>query len=157
MADLLKAIILGIVEGVTEFLPVSSTGHLLLCQRWMGLDLDDGFWSMFAIFIQIGAIAAVVVFFRERILGLLRGQPERLLTPLEISQSARAGVAKGAVGAGGGGGGGGGGVGGGGGGGGRGGGGRSMRWGTPMGIRTITRTCWRMTRRRRRRSGGTRS
>src|ERR671912_569346 len=92
MPDLLKAIILGIVEGVTEFLPVSSTGHLLLCERWMGLKLDDGFWSMFTVFIQIGAIAAVVVYFRERILELLRGQPERRLTPLEISASARPGV-----------------------------------------------------------------
>ena len=89
MPNLLVAIILGIVEGVTEFLPVSSTGHLLLCQRWMGVDLDDGFWSMFTIFIQIGAIGAVVVYFHERILGLLRGNPERLLTPLEISQSAK--------------------------------------------------------------------
>jgi undecaprenyl-diphosphatase len=89
MPNLLVAIILGIVEGVTEFLPVSSTGHLLLCQRWIGVDLDDGFWSMFTIFIQIGAIAAVVVYFHERILGLLRGNPERLLTPLEISRSAK--------------------------------------------------------------------
>ena len=88
MPDLLRAIVLGIVEGVTEFLPVSSTGHLVLCERWMGMDLHDEFWSMFTIFIQIGAIAAVVVFFRGRILELLRGQPERLLTPLEISASA---------------------------------------------------------------------
>ena len=92
MHDLLVAIILGVVEGVTEFLPVSSTGHLLLCERWMGLNLEGGFWSMFTIFIQIGAIAAVVVYFRERILELLRGQPERRLTPLEISASARPGV-----------------------------------------------------------------
>jgi undecaprenyl-diphosphatase len=90
MPDLLKVLILGVVEGVTEFLPISSTGHLLLCQRWMNMDLDDGFWRMFTIFIQIGAIAAVVVYFRERIFGLLRGQPERRLTPLEISASARA-------------------------------------------------------------------
>ena len=89
MPDLLVAIILGIVEGVTEFLPVSSTGHLLLCERWMGLRLENGFWSMFTIFIQIGAIAAVVVYFRGRILELLRGQPERKLTPLEISQTTR--------------------------------------------------------------------
>jgi undecaprenyl-diphosphatase len=101
MPDLLIAIILGIVEGVTEFLPVSSTGHLLLCERWMGLRLEDGFWSMFTIFIQIGAIAAVAVYFRERILGLLGGQPERRLTPLEISQTAR-GAAQGAAHAGGG-------------------------------------------------------
>ena len=89
MPDLLVAIILGIVEGITEFLPISSTGHLLLCERWMGLRLEDGFWSMFTIFIQIGAIAAVVVYFRARILELLRGHPERRLTPLEISQTAR--------------------------------------------------------------------
>jgi undecaprenyl-diphosphatase len=96
MPDLLVAIILGVVEGVTEFLPISSTGHLLLCERWMGLRLEDGFWSMFTIFIQIGAIAAVVVYFRARILELLRGQPERKLTPLEISQTTR-GVAHGAA------------------------------------------------------------
>ena len=93
MPELLKAIVLGVVEGVTEFLPISSTGHLLLCERWMGMDLDDRFWSMFTIFIQIGAIAAVVVFFRARLTGLLRGQPERLLTPLEISANARAAAA----------------------------------------------------------------
>ena len=90
MPDLLRAIILGIVEGITEFLPISSTGHLVLCERWMGIDLHDDFWSMFTIFIQIGAIAAVVVFFRARLLELLRGQPERLLTPLEISANATA-------------------------------------------------------------------
>ena len=89
MPDLLIAIVLGIVEGVTEFLPVSSTGHLLLCERVMGMDLDSGFWNTFTIFIQIGAIAAVVVYFRERILELLRGRPERQLTPLEISASAK--------------------------------------------------------------------
>jgi undecaprenyl-diphosphatase len=90
LPDLLKAIVLGIVEGVTEFLPISSTGHLVLCERWMGIELHDGFWSMFTIFIQIGAIAAVVVYFRRRLLELLRGQPERLLTPLEISEAATA-------------------------------------------------------------------
>ena len=90
MYDLLLAIVLGVVEGVTEFLPVSSTGHLLLAQRWMGINLEDGFWSMFIVFIQIGAIAAVVVYFRKRILGLLTGRSERVLTPLEISANARA-------------------------------------------------------------------
>ena len=57
------------------------------------LTSSDGFWSMFTIFIQIGAIAAVVVYFRARLLELLRGQPERRLTPLEISQSATAAAA----------------------------------------------------------------
>src|SRR5215208_6687175 len=74
MNDLWKAIILGIVEGLTEFVPISSTGHLLLCERWMGIDLDnDAFWRMFAIFIQIGAILAVVVYFRHKIVQLISG------------------------------------------------------------------------------------
>jgi undecaprenyl-diphosphatase len=73
MMELLQVILLGIVEGLTEFLPVSSTGHLLLCERWMGLDLDGSpFWKMFTVVIQIGAIAAVVVYFRKRIVDLLR-------------------------------------------------------------------------------------
>jgi undecaprenyl-diphosphatase len=73
---LVQAIILGIVEGVTEFLPISSTGHLALCQRWMGLGSANHFWRTFAIFIQIGAILAVVVCFRNRLLDLL-GRPRQ--------------------------------------------------------------------------------
>ncbi|MCC7349806.1 MAG: undecaprenyl-diphosphate phosphatase [Phycisphaerales bacterium] len=88
MTELWYAIILGIVEGITEFLPISSTGHLLLCQRWMGISMDDSFWKMFAIFIQIGAILAVVVYFRERIFQLLKRSRRGQLvaaTPLEVS------------------------------------------------------------------------
>jgi undecaprenyl-diphosphatase len=73
MRDLLWAVLLGVVEGVTEFLPVSSTGHLLLCEQLMG-ERDPAriaFWKAFTIFIQIGAIAAVVVYFRRRIVELL--------------------------------------------------------------------------------------
>lgn len=74
MPDLLIAIVLGIVEGVTEFLPVSSTAHLVLAERLFRIDLEnDPFWKMFTVFIQIGAIAAVVVYFRDRIIALLRG------------------------------------------------------------------------------------
>jgi undecaprenyl-diphosphatase len=73
MLELFRAMVLGIVEGVTEFLPISSTGHLLLCEKWMGIDLDnDPFWKLFAVFIQIGAILAVVVYFRQRLAALLR-------------------------------------------------------------------------------------
>ena len=91
MPELLKAILLGIVEGVTEFLPVSSTGHLMLCEKWMGLDLDQpgSFWKTFTVFIQIGAIMSVVVFFRGRIMDLLRGKREGARTPLEVSLAAR--------------------------------------------------------------------
>jgi undecaprenyl-diphosphatase len=72
MNDLLKAVILGVVEGVTEFLPISSTGHLLLCGRWMGIDLKtDPFWKMFIIVIQFGAILSVLVYFARRIVDLL--------------------------------------------------------------------------------------
>jgi undecaprenyl-diphosphatase len=88
--DLLVAIILGVVEGVTEFLPVSSTGHLVLCERWLGIDLErDPFWKMFTVFIQIGAIASVVVYFRQRIISLLRGRNAPQPTPLEASAIVR--------------------------------------------------------------------
>ena len=73
MGELGKAIILGIVEGLTEFIPVSSTGHLLLCEKWMSIHLNDPFWKMFTVFIQIGAILAVVVYFRHKIVQLLSG------------------------------------------------------------------------------------
>ena len=96
MPEVIKAILLGIVEGVTEFLPVSSTGHLLLLERWMGLERNPEFWKMFVVVIQIGAIAAVAVYFRERIMELLRGRPERKLTPLEISAHSQVLAAAGA-------------------------------------------------------------
>jgi undecaprenyl-diphosphatase len=62
MSDVLRAVILGIVEGVTEFLPVSSTGHLLLAERFF--DLGEGnFWNSFTVLIQLGAILAIVVIY----------------------------------------------------------------------------------------------
>ena len=73
MKELFWSILLGIVEGVTEFLPISSTGHLLLVQRWLGINLDepDSFWKMFTVVIQFGAILSVLVYFRTRIVGLV--------------------------------------------------------------------------------------
>ena len=62
MSDTLRAVILGIIEGVTEFLPVSSTGHLLLAERFFDLG-EDNFWKSFAILIQLGAILAIVVIY----------------------------------------------------------------------------------------------
>src|ERR1700704_5667992 len=62
MSDALRAVILGIVEGVTEFLPVSSTGHLLLAEQFF--DLGEGsFWKSFAVLIQLGAILGIVAIY----------------------------------------------------------------------------------------------
>jgi undecaprenyl-diphosphatase len=65
MTDLLAALLLGIIEGITEFLPISSTGHLLIAQHWLGHRSD-----LFNIAIQAGAILAVVLIYRERLLQL---------------------------------------------------------------------------------------
>jgi undecaprenyl-diphosphatase len=62
ISDMLRAVILGVVEGVTEFLPVSSTGHLLLAGRFFNLGEDD-FWKSFDILIQLGAILAIVALY----------------------------------------------------------------------------------------------
>ncbi len=62
--DFLQAVILGVVEGLTEFLPVSSTGHLTIVEKLLGLPIDDDTVTAFTAVIQMGAIAAVIVFFR---------------------------------------------------------------------------------------------
>lgn len=64
--DILKAVFLGVVEGVTEFLPVSSTGHLLLAERIFNLDTEN-FWKSFAVLIQLGAILAILVIYFQRL------------------------------------------------------------------------------------------
>ena len=65
MFDFVDAIILGIIEGITEFLPISSTGHLIIANEWFSF--EENFMEMFNIVIQAGAILAVVVFFFERV------------------------------------------------------------------------------------------
>lgn len=65
MWDIIKAIILGIVEGLTEFLPVSSTGHLILVNQW--LSFSEEFTFLFDIVIQLGAIISVIIYFRKDI------------------------------------------------------------------------------------------
>lgn len=63
MLEALKVIILGIVEGITEWLPVSSTGHMILLNEFVKLDVSKEFWDMFLVVIQLGAILAVVLIF----------------------------------------------------------------------------------------------
>ena len=68
MYDYLLSVFLGIVEGLTEFLPVSSTAHLRICEALLHIDLHDGFWKMYTIVIQLGAILALPVYFWGRIM-----------------------------------------------------------------------------------------
>jgi undecaprenyl-diphosphatase len=80
MSDALRAVILGIIEGVTEFLPVSSTGHLLLAERFFGLGAGD-FWNSFTVLIQLGAILAIVVIYFTKLwqvaLGMFSNPDDR--------------------------------------------------------------------------------
>ncbi|MCR5053833.1 MAG: undecaprenyl-diphosphate phosphatase [Lachnospiraceae bacterium] len=63
MIEILKAILFGVVEGVTEWLPVSSTGHMILLDQFVKLDVSPEFWKMFEVVIQLGAIMAVVILY----------------------------------------------------------------------------------------------
>lgn len=67
MIEFLKAVLFGIVEGVTEWLPVSSTGHLILLDEFVKLDVSDAFYEMFQVVIQLGAILAVIVLFFHKL------------------------------------------------------------------------------------------
>lgn len=78
--EILKAIILGIVEGLTEFLPVSSTGHLILVNQFV--TFDEQFTKMFDVFIQFGAILAVILFFRKKLFNVF--DENRKFNPVTI-------------------------------------------------------------------------
>ena len=67
MLDFIKVILLGIIEGVTEWLPVSSTGHMILLEEVLKLGVSEEFWNMFLVVIQLGAILAVVVLYFPRL------------------------------------------------------------------------------------------
>ncbi len=88
---ILIAVLLGIVEGLTEYLPVSSTGHLVLAGHWLGLRDDDPATSSFEVVVQLGAVLAVVAHYRvllgERVRGLASGDPraKQLLAALAIA------------------------------------------------------------------------
>jgi undecaprenyl-diphosphatase len=86
------SVLLGVVEGLTEFLPVSSTAHLRIAEALMHIDLSSGYWKMYTIVIQLGAILCLPVYFRERILKFLatfpkgeRGDRTVLTHPLSLT------------------------------------------------------------------------
>ena len=67
MPDIIKVIILGIVEGITEWLPISSTGHMILVENFLRLSVSESYWNMFLVVIQLGAILAVVFLYFPRL------------------------------------------------------------------------------------------
>jgi len=91
MNDYLLSILLGAIEGLTEFLPVSSTAHLRIAEALFQIDLGNGFWKMYTVVIQLGAILALTAFFWRRILKFLgtfprgaRGDRTVLTHPLSL-------------------------------------------------------------------------
>jgi len=75
VTDYILAIVLGVVEGLTEFLPVSSTAHLRIVEVLLGLDLADPYWKTFSVVIQLGAILCLPIYFRDRITAFVRTFP----------------------------------------------------------------------------------
>jgi undecaprenyl-diphosphatase len=71
----IQSVLLGIVEGLTEFLPVSSTAHLRIAEAAMRIPLDDAYWKMYTIVIQVGAILALLLLYLERIVGFVKSFP----------------------------------------------------------------------------------
>lgn len=65
--EILKAVLFGVVEGITEWLPISSTGHMILLDEFVHMEVRDEFWNMFLVVIQLGAILAVVVLYWNKI------------------------------------------------------------------------------------------
>lgn len=85
--SIFEAIILGIIEGVTEFLPVSSTGHLTLAEKLMGMSLDDPSVTAFTAIIQIGAIIAAILYFRKDIWRVLTAWTNGIFRGKKFRQS----------------------------------------------------------------------
>jgi undecaprenyl-diphosphatase len=76
LSDYLLSVVLGIIEGLTEFLPVSSTAHLRIAEALLHVPLSSGYWKMYSIVIQLGAILTLPIFFREHIIKLISTFPE---------------------------------------------------------------------------------
>ena len=67
MLEFIKVLLIGIIEGITEWLPISSTGHMILAEEFLKLDVTKEFWDMFLVVIQLGAILAVVFLYFEKL------------------------------------------------------------------------------------------
>ncbi len=92
MNDYILSCLLGVVEGLTEFLPVSSTAHLRITEALLGMDLSSGYWKMFSIVIQLGPILVLPIYFRRRIAEFfatfpqgIRGDRTVLTHPLTLT------------------------------------------------------------------------
>src|SRR6476469_687672 len=92
MNDYLLSVALGVVEGLTEFLPVSSTAHLRITEALFGVDLSNGYWKMFTIVIQLGAVLCLPFYFRARLMAFFttfpngrRGDRSILTHPLTLT------------------------------------------------------------------------
>ena len=92
MNDYLLSLVLGVIEGLTEFLPVSSTAHLRIAESLFHIDLGSGYWKMYTIVIQLGAILCLPIYFRQRIIKFVstfprgeRGDRTVLTHPLTLT------------------------------------------------------------------------
>lgn len=85
--EYLKVIFLGIVEGITEWLPISSTGHMILVDEFISLNVSDAFWEMFLVVIQLGAVLAVVVLDFWKLWPFHRNDPNRVSNWNYISEN----------------------------------------------------------------------
>jgi undecaprenyl-diphosphatase len=74
--EYLLSLLLGVIEGITEFLPVSSTAHLRIAESLLHMNLESGYWKMYTIVIQLGAVLCLPVYFRRRIIKFLRTFPK---------------------------------------------------------------------------------
>ena len=83
MIEILKAVLFGIVEGITEWLPISSTGHMILLNEFINLNVSDEFYKLFEVVIQLGAIMAVVVLFFKEIWPLKK-QKEKIVLDKKV-------------------------------------------------------------------------
>lgn len=86
MLEILKAILFGIVEGITEWLPISSTGHMIILDEFIKLNVREEFWDLFLVVIQLGAILAVVLLFWDSIFPINLTQKEKPFWKKDILQ-----------------------------------------------------------------------